>query len=373
MDGNFLFRKMIEHPFITHKKWNSLIQFTYSRECVFEKKWDEYTRLARGLIIDLETKEVIALPFKRFFNLNEVEETKLYNLPRMPFTATEKLDGSLAIHFKYKDEYYIATKGSFESEQAMWATEWFRKNVRSSEMNPDYTYLFEIIYPENKIVVDYGNRSELVFLSAINKRTEEELEYDDLILEAQKLNVTLVDRVTGFKTLEDLYDYCKKLPIEKEGFVVTFKNGLKIKIKAEQYCKIHRMLAHMTPLAFWDAWDFEKADIPKSYMAELPEEFRDVTDSLHKQIYDLHHNVMNNIIEAYNKILKVRSNITDNKHFITMVEIMFPKIKSDLLHYHNKKIYKLWWGIHQRVRPTYNILPDSDADFKRLNRILEEN
>lgn len=56
-------------------------------------------------------------------------------------------------HENYKGHnVYIATRGSFESDQALWATEWIQKRFRPVDFLAGYTYLYEIIYPENRVV-----------------------------------------------------------------------------------------------------------------------------------------------------------------------------------------------------------------------------
>ena len=101
--------------------------YCYTQKCVYEKAWDKYTKMSRGLIINLKTGEIVARPFTKFFNLNETDETKLKNLPREEPEVTEKLDGSLGILYCDEGQYFITTKGTFYSEQGQWATEYFRK------------------------------------------------------------------------------------------------------------------------------------------------------------------------------------------------------------------------------------------------------
>ena len=95
------------------------------------------------------------------------------HLPNEPFEVYEKLDGSLGILYWLGDEPYIATRGSFESPQAQIATELLRAYDLSG-LDRRRTYLFEIIYPENRIVVNYDDRRELVLLAIIDTATGRE-------------------------------------------------------------------------------------------------------------------------------------------------------------------------------------------------------
>src|SRR6266852_4602188 len=99
--------------------------YNYTPQCTFANHWDSITEQCRGLIVD-DAGRVIAKPFRKFFNLNTSfrPETHEANLPPEPPEVTDKLDGSLGILWQYDGEVGIATRGAFESEQAVWATRW---------------------------------------------------------------------------------------------------------------------------------------------------------------------------------------------------------------------------------------------------------
>jgi hypothetical protein len=110
-------------------------------------------------------RRIVARPFAKFFNYGTPQAV----IPAEPFVVTEKIDGSLGILYYLDGEPHIATRGSFTSEQAARA----RRCCASYEIEwtPGTTPLFEIVYPENRIVVDYGDRRELVLLAAIDHAT----------------------------------------------------------------------------------------------------------------------------------------------------------------------------------------------------------
>ena len=89
--------------------------YNYSRTCQYENKWDEITKMCRGLILDQEGN-VIAKGFNKFFNM---EEHQPEEIPNEPFEVFEKLDGSLGILFWYQGKWILATKGSFTSDQSI--------------------------------------------------------------------------------------------------------------------------------------------------------------------------------------------------------------------------------------------------------------
>ena len=71
--------------------------WVYSPGCVYEDGWDEYTMIARGLILHEAGRAVVATPFPKFFNAGD----KRGNVPDMPFETFEKLEGSLIIVFHH--------------------------------------------------------------------------------------------------------------------------------------------------------------------------------------------------------------------------------------------------------------------------------
>lgn len=137
-----------------------LILYKYTNSCVYDRGWDDFSLVARGLILDAGAERVIATPFPKFFNLGEMDET----MPDEPFEVYEKLDGSLIILFYHGDRWNAVTRGSFESAQGRWAQD-IVDGTDLSALVPGTTYLAEAVYPENRIVVKY-DESALVFLAA---------------------------------------------------------------------------------------------------------------------------------------------------------------------------------------------------------------
>lgn len=161
--------RVAKHPDADLFIWN------YTEACQFEKHWTPETMMCRGLITDLEGN-VMSRPFPKFFNLGEIEG----DLPNEPFQVWDKIDGSLGIIYWIGDKAQVATRGSFVSEQAVNGTEiLYNKYARViPSLDRTKTYLFEILYPANRIVVDYGGAEDLIHLATIDTETgaeEEEL------------------------------------------------------------------------------------------------------------------------------------------------------------------------------------------------------
>lgn len=141
--------------------------YTYTRTAQYERVWNRVTMCCRGLVADDATGAIVALPLPKFFNVGEHEEGRPYApaLPDEPFEVYDKVDGSLAVVFHYAGSWRVASKGSFISTQATWGQRYL-DGRDTSALDPRVTYLAEILYPQNRIVVDYGDRRDLVLLAA---------------------------------------------------------------------------------------------------------------------------------------------------------------------------------------------------------------
>jgi RNA ligase len=223
----------------SHPKADLFI-YNYTQLAQFQRAWNEVTLACRGLILD-GTGQVAARPFPKFFNL---EEHPPGDLPVGEFEVFEKLDGSLGILYWLGDQPQVASRGSFSSEQAEWATHFLHTNYSHlfGQLNREHTYLFEIIYPTNRIVVDYGSREDLVLLAVVDKRTGADLPLPDIGFPL----VRRYDGVNDFHALKHLgEDNC-------EGFVVKFANGFRVKIKFAEYVRLHRLLTQISSKTIWE-------------------------------------------------------------------------------------------------------------------------
>lgn len=238
MDSNNL-KKLIDEKYISVQKHptENLFIYNYTQKAQYDKMWNEETMACRGLIMD-GNGNVIARPFKKFFNFEEIEG----KIPNDNFKVYEKYDGSLGILYWIGNEPFIATRGSFISDQAIKATAILR-TIDCSTLNRNYTYLFEIIFPENRIVVDYGKDEKLVLLAIIETASGKELPLESNIFETAKL-------YDGFNL--DLIKKSQKENKTDEGFVLKWPDDFRLKMKNEEYVRLHRLVTQVTARSIWD-------------------------------------------------------------------------------------------------------------------------
>jgi len=261
---------------LSKSEYEDLVLYNYTDSVTFSREWDDITLSSRGTIYNKSNGHLVGLSMSKFFNLNEHESTRLESLPlHLGFKAFEKVDGSLGCLYRHNGEFRIATRGSFYSDQAKKATEMLKRYDLTS-LSPDVTLLFEIIYPENKIVVNYGSKEELTLLAVFDYRTESELPWDQVELIAQQCGFTL-PKVYNH-TLDELVEMAKTIPFQEEGWVLRFENGLRVKVKGADYLRIAKIKSHMSPLAFWEAFLERKAE---EYLASIPEELREEAEEIY--------------------------------------------------------------------------------------------
>lgn len=257
----------------------------YSPKAQAKRFWDEYTTSCRGMVIDSEGN-ILARPFQKFRNFEEYEPSEIDMT--QDFDIFEKMDGSLIILFYYelKMEWIVASRGSFISEQSIEARKMLDVSIYNKLSKID-TYLFEILYPENRIVVDYGDRRELVLLARIETKTGFELYYEDLSQWYSKwFTVVKKYNIKDIKNLNDL----KALEEEnKEGFVVRFLNGFRVKVKFTEYIRLHGILTNVSNIVVWE-------HMRDNY------EFDELLDRVPDEFYDWLINTSNSLQSKFNEI-----------------------------------------------------------------------
>lgn len=253
-----------------------LALYNYTDHCTYEKKWDKHTLNARGTVYEVETGRVVARAFPKFFNFGELATSKARNLlKKTEFEVFEKMDGSLGIVYFYDGKWRVNTRGSFSSDQAIKATEMLRDKYFTSNMNPNYTYLVEIIYPENRIIVDYGNEEKLTLLAGFDNNSGEEISLEEL---DKTSPFPSAPKYNDFRSIQEVVDEQARLGKMEEGFVVRFADGFRCKFKSAEYLKVARLISEMTPLNFWKA--MKDGVVQREILEEIPEEFREEADKI---------------------------------------------------------------------------------------------
>jgi putative RNA ligase len=275
--------------------------YNYTEHCAFASAWTVVTLTCRGLIVD-ETGRIVARAFDKFFN---------HNQPGAPVigldeavSVTDKADGSLGIIYDGPDGLAVATRGSFASAQAVHATSVLRMRYAGWAPPPGMTVLVEIIYPENRIVLDYAGMDDLVLLGAVE------------IVTGRSFGPEAVPSWPG-PVVESFafptFGAALAAPprSNREGLVIyVHSTGDRLKIKYEEYVHLHRLIYGLSARTIWEALG---AGATVEQIAEpLPDEFhgwikevatrlRSEVEAIEAQVREAFETIVSGLPEGYSR------------------------------------------------------------------------
>ena len=284
--------------------------YNYTAKAQYVNQWTEAERVCRGLIVEDGSDIVIARGPEKFFNYGQPGSPEVWLDDEV--IVTRKEDGSLGIGWTYDGFVGVATRGSFTSDQAIHASSILNDDDATTIVENSVwgkTQIFEIVYPENRIVLDYGDRDELIPLGNVENET-------GMIIE--RFSPTIVRLRT---TVADALKM--EIPDDEEGYVLDILRGGEttshVKLKGETYKILHGLLTNTNARRIWvqlaarachhwietdqqwasllnnDPEDFKRVDVSKgieeTLLTNVPDEFYDwVTkkiDSINDMVSDL--------------------------------------------------------------------------------------
>jgi RNA ligase len=270
-------RECVEQGYISSQRHQTepLTIYNYTAKTAYDWYWTPETMACRGLIV-ADSGEVVARPFPKFFSVEQLNG----QIPCEPFEVYDKLDGSLGVLYPTADGPQIATRGSFVSEQAKWATAHLRSKYPLAVFDKSLTYLFEIIYRANRIVIDYGDFEDLVLLAIIDTATGRDMRL-------QNIGLPVVERYDGIKDFDELK---KRESAHKEGFVVRFiESGQRVKLKFEEYKRLHKLLTGVNARYIWE--ELQTPEGLQPILERVPDEFyqwvRDIESVLRSEYIEI--------------------------------------------------------------------------------------
>jgi hypothetical protein len=217
-----------------------------------DAKWNSNNLFYRSLITDKEGN-VLSSGWPKFFNYGEKPECypKLEGYNDWRFV--DKVDGSLVICDCVNGQFSMRTRGTVSYKTLPNAKDFellpekHPKVVEFLKDNPHLTLLFEIVTPNNVIVVR-PKEIEFYLLGAINKNGMVVVSNQDLTDIWRKIgpiNVPQTYQFDNFSDLSKIYQHIKNWK-GKEGIVISYNNNQnRIKLKSDWYCFIHRVKSQL--------------------------------------------------------------------------------------------------------------------------------
>jgi hypothetical protein len=239
------------------KKEDGFVIFNYNQ--LSSDFSNEIVCEARGIIFREEEWEYpVCHAFDKFFNYGQDEAAELdWN----SVTVSEKVDGSIMKLWCYNDCWHLSTNGMIAAEKAPigdvrkdnfaqvfwdvinlklgnWGnklnqfTKWF------NGLNPDCTYIFELVSPYTRVVIPY-KFADIYFLGARNNITNKQYGCD--LDSATELGVSILHRPKLYQlnSLAQVIAAANELPWDNEGYVCYDNNFNRCKIKSPKYVMAH--------------------------------------------------------------------------------------------------------------------------------------
>lgn len=238
--------------------------YNYTNRAQFAGEWTHEERVCRGLIVeDAGRQKIIARGPSKFFN---------YGQPGAPEVAmddevcvTTKEDGSLGIGWHYKGFYGVATRGSFASDQAVHAatllsaTDKANLKFGATEARKPLTFIYEIVYPDNRIVLDYKGLDALLPLGTVDNDSG----FIDGRFPADTKYMTFAEAVA------------LPIPDDQEGYVLDIFNDLgdtigHLKLKGDRYKELHGAIFGLSERKIWES--IGRGEDMEEFVSSLPDE-----------------------------------------------------------------------------------------------------
>lgn len=219
-------------------------------------------RYARGLTFNNQTGELVLFGFEKFFGQNQLSVGQFgrYNenfvkryssleLKDRTYKVYDKVDGSLILIGKDNSANKLVVGSTTQTKGRVveLAKTLIKDEVKLLDFfeNNNVTLAFELVGQENRIVVNY-EESELILIGAFDKDQLKRLDRKDLeSIHSQLADYKLVEEYS--MTAKEICDYLKS-NMTHEGFVVENSFGKLIKLKTDEYLKLHEEFSKINSL-----------------------------------------------------------------------------------------------------------------------------
>jgi len=208
-------------------------------------------RECRGIILD-ESNEYnpVCVPFFKFGNYGESY------IPEIDWDTArfiEKLDGSLVKLWYHNCKWRVSSNSEIDARNANLSSALLKTSVQTDiytlfyeawnktgksfdELDLNYTYMFELTSPHNRIVVRY-DETTIRHIGTRNINTLLECDMDIGIAKP---------RTFAFNTLENCIESARNLGYNEEGYIVVDQHFNRIKVKSPLYVALNHISQGVT-------------------------------------------------------------------------------------------------------------------------------
>ncbi|MCD7954395.1 MAG: T4 RnlA family RNA ligase [Lachnospiraceae bacterium] len=237
---------------IHYGDYNRLFDGTGLDYSQFWDLFDGFYQECRGVVIDVKEETLVLTPFRKFWNLNEREETTMSAVQERICHArcvefSEKLDGSMQCARWYHNELLMSGSMSIDPDNSWRLADGYRMLRESPghcdmvQAHPEWTFVFEYISQKDAHIVTYGKEQEGLYLTGIREvDTGREFSYAEVCACADAFQVPHT-RIYDKNLEQVVSELDDRTANEAEGFVLNI-DGYKVKIKYNDYVMVHRTI-----------------------------------------------------------------------------------------------------------------------------------
>ncbi len=276
---------------------------------------NEIVQECRGIILSKKNNEwtIVCKPFTKFFNYGE---PLAFDIDINCSIVYEKVDGSLLKMYYYNNEWIVATNGTINSKYCetripektfydlfidVVGDDGFEQ--MKNRMNKNDVYLFELVHPLSRIVVDYKDKKELVFIGHRYSNGIEHIPTADIFDGLDFIRLPKIyERPQKIEELIEIADNLNVTGVDFEGFVVTQVNEYndvvgRVKVKSPKYLKYHHLAGSSIYNSMMELILKNEIDEFNAYLSKAPYYI--------VQIYNDMRKCYNDFIEKANSINKI--------------------------------------------------------------------
>lgn len=339
-------------------------------------KYVDACREARGIILEMNTWKVYSFGFRRFFNLNEVED---HGFNWLSFDVLKKKDGSLiSLYWDwYNEMWQAATTGTIYGDAQLDDNGitfrelfWNTIDIDTTKLNKDYVYNFELCTPFNQVVVYHSDAH--VSLLSVKDRTQidngcfGELSRSEVESIADLIGVDVVEKYS-FTSKEDLIDFVHSEDGSSfEGVVLVDDNFNRIKLKNLIYCELHHNMTNINDVALFKILLTGEGDEVIANFPHLKDRLDELTNSFNTFL-----EVVNLFIAIYSKLTFLEKKVfyslwlKDKKHLSVVNGVVERIVWGEPIEALDEKIKSLEKNDLKRL------IKHFDANFYRENKIIK--
>jgi T4 RnlA family RNA ligase len=210
-------------------------------------------RECRGIILDeLDNNRPVCIPFFKFGNFGESY------VPEIDWSTArvqEKVDGSIIKLWHCRGTWHVSSNSEIDARNAhinsallsgaprtslytLFMEAWHKTGVNIESLDKNYTYIFELTSPHNRIVMKY----EDVAIRHIGTRHNCALQECELDIGVAK------PKTFPFNGLDECIESAKQMGDDDEGYVVVDQDYNRLKIKSPRYVALNHLVQGVTTL-----------------------------------------------------------------------------------------------------------------------------